>query len=56
MKCTECEYSEYLQPIDTYFCNVNPKKPKRIARGDQDTDAQCRKGRRQSDGSTKADS
>ena len=42
MKCSECKYGQYYRLIDTWFCNANKKKPKRIDRSEVDLDIPCR--------------
>ena len=42
MKCSECEYGEHIKQIDTWFCNANKKKPKRIDRTEVNLDVPCK--------------
>lgn len=43
MKCIACKYSEYMKQIDTWFCNANKKKPKRIDHTEVELDVPCSK-------------
>ena len=44
MKCTDCKYSEYLKLNNTWFCNANKKRPKRIDHLEVELDVPCRNG------------
>ena len=45
MKCVECEHHEYMQIINTHFCNHKGKsgkrKPRRISETDVHKDVFC---------------
>ena len=44
MKCTECVFCSYVRPIDTWFCDANRNRPKRIDPKDTQKDVPCSKG------------